>query len=334
MTRCAEFWDKWEREPNFCGLSPQSISEIKGYLELRDKVIKMGVAKAVFYESCPSGACRPVLRLADDGTRTEATNYIISCLKRGEKVTQGDLKGFVDMRLKKEAVCKVTPKNEGEGTQMRTQEPAPVKESLPVAPVTLGDRLKSGDNTVTPAVSPDLNAISDSSGKVSPTSDKHVAAAKVTINPVIVPDTYRESQDKIRYHCVYPDGCAMRDKEPVLSPELCGACPSLRPLLDGKGRIVKDSPFKTGSQIKAGIAGEMFPNHIADANKTIQKVSPEEQKRIDKQRRIDIADQLVEAIGRDMPDMIRDILREHPTWNAADVFYMGVQVLHERKGKV
>ena len=319
MTRCAEFWDKWDRDPNFCGLSPQSISEIKGYLELRDKVVKMGVDKRAFYEKCPSGACRPILRLADDGTRAEATNYIISCLKRNEIITQGDLKGFVDMRLKKEAVCKVTPKNEGETTQMRT----------------LGQRVRedemqqAGDNA----------PITDTTGEVSVNSDKHVACANVTIDPTFTPDTYRESPDRIRYHCVYPDGCRLRDKELVLSPELCGSCKSLRPLTDGKGRIIRESPFRTGADIlhaqKTGIAGEMYP-HIVDANKMVSspKVSPEEQKRIDKQRRIDIAEQLVEAIGRDMPDMVRDIIREHPTWNAADVLYFGVTSLHERKGRV
>ena len=242
----------------------------------------MGVDKRTFYLNCPSGACRPLFRLADDKTRTETTNYIISCLKRGETVTQGDLKGFVNMRLGKECCRKPA--------QMRT-EPAPVKESLPVAPVTLGELLQAGDNTVAPAVSPDLNAISDSSGGVSPISDKHVHPGPAALNPIIINDTYRES------------------------------------------------PFRTGADVlhsqKTGIAGEMYP-HIADASKMVcpPKVSPEERKQNDKQRRIDIAEQLVEAIGRDMPDMVRDIIREHPTWNAADVLYFGVTSLHERKGRV
>jgi hypothetical protein len=97
----------------------------------------------------------------------------------------------------------------------------------------------------------------------------------------------------------------------------------------------RESPFKTAAQVKAGIAGEMFP-HIVDANKMVSppKVSPDEQKRIDKQRRIDIADQLIETMPGSFPDMVRDILKEHPSWNTSDVFYFGVQVLHERKGRV
>jgi len=120
LTRCPEFWDKWDKEPNFCGLSPQSISEIKGYLELREKIVSKGVSKAAFYERCPSGACRPLLRLADDGTRTDATNHIIACLKKGDKITQETLKGFIVKKLKKSDACEITSDNVGTSTQMRT----------------------------------------------------------------------------------------------------------------------------------------------------------------------------------------------------------------------
>lgn len=171
--RCNEFWDKWEKEPNFCGLSAQSISEIKGYLELRDKVVKMGIQKTAFYENCPSGACRPVLRLSDDETRTDATNYIIACLKRGEKVTQGDLKGFVDMRLKKDAVCKVPSKHEDERTQMRRVEKPQQPMEKPI--LSLGQQARAQETR--PAE-----------------PEQHVHPGAIcTVNPIVINDSYRES---------------------------------------------------------------------------------------------------------------------------------------------
>lgn len=222
--------------------------------------------------------------IEDPAVRQKTIEYRAGCIGRGEQVYANDIREYI---------------------KMHTNPAATVKESLPVAPVTLGERLQTGNNTVAPAVSSDLNAIiTDSSGKVSANTDKHVHPGPAGINPVIINDTFRESPGRVS--CVQPAGAPYRE-----------------------------SAFKTGSQVKAGIAGEMFP-HIVDANKMVSppKVSPEEQKKIEKQRRIDIADQLVEAIGRDMPDMVRDILKEHPSWNTADVLYFGVQVLHERKGRV
>ena len=128
MTHCTDFWHKWRKEPNFCGLSPQSISEIKGYLELVDKIVKTGITEETVFENCPSGACRPLLRLSDDETRVKGLNYIVSCLKRKEKVTQNDLQTTIAGWLKKE-VCKLP-----ESTQLRrTKEPLLVE--TPIAPL-------------------------------------------------------------------------------------------------------------------------------------------------------------------------------------------------------
>jgi len=329
MTHCHDFFRKWKRDGNFCGLRKQDAREMDSYLTLVERISneKTGLNADLVFDKFTAGAARPLIRCKDAEIETKALNYVIACLKRGENVTGGDLQATINGFMGK------VPKPPA---QMRTPEPATAKESLPDVPIkSLGQRVRedemqqAGDNA----------PITDTTGEVSVNSDKHVACANVTIDPTFTPDTYRESPDRIRYHCVYPDGCRLRDKELVLSPELCGSCLSLRPLTDGKGRIIRESPFRTGADVlhaqKTGIAGEMYP-HIVDANKIVSppKVSPEEQKRIDKQRRIDIAEQLVDAIGRDLPDMVRDILKEHPSWNAADVLYFGVQVLHERQGRV
>ena len=327
---CLDYWRKWKREYNFCGLRPQDAKENDKYLILVDRIAASpaGLDGDFILDHFTAGAARPILRCKDAEIETKALNYVIACLKRGEDVTGGDLAASINAWL---------GKPEKKNTHLREEIPSLPMENKPTcAPIkSLGQRVRedemqqAGDNA----------PITDTTGEVSVNSDKHVACSNVTIDPTFTPDTYRESPDRIRYHCVYPDGCRLRDKEPVLSPQLCGSCKSLRPLTDGKGRIIRESPFRTGADVlhaqKTGIAGEMYP-HIVDANKMVSppKVSPEERKQNDKQRRIDIAEQLVDAIGRDMPDMVRDILKEHPSWNTADVLYFGVQVLHERKGRV
>jgi len=136
LTHCTDFWHKWRKEPNFCGLSPQSISEIKGYLELVDKIVKTGITEETVFENCPSGACRPLLRLSDDETRVKGLNYIVSCLKRKEKVTQNDLQTTIAGWLKKE-VCKLP-----ESTQLRrTKEPLPVESSAQI----LADKIRKDE---------------------------------------------------------------------------------------------------------------------------------------------------------------------------------------------
>ena len=122
MTRCADFWKKWRKEPNFCGLSPQAISEIKGYLELVDKLVKTGIPEDTIFDMCPSGSCRPVLRLADDETKTEGINYLITHLKSGERINSKELQATLNAFLKKGASCKA------DSTQLRTENaPLPVE---------------------------------------------------------------------------------------------------------------------------------------------------------------------------------------------------------------
>ncbi|MCK9591437.1 MAG: hypothetical protein M0Q91_05440 [Methanoregula sp.] len=120
MSHCVDFWHKWRKEPNFCGLSPQSVSEIKGYLELVDKIKTAGISEDIIYEKCTSGACRPLLRVSDDDTRIRGLNYLVSSLKRGEKITGGDLQSSINAWLGKDTVCKVPVKPAPESTQLRT----------------------------------------------------------------------------------------------------------------------------------------------------------------------------------------------------------------------
>jgi hypothetical protein len=95
MTRCPEFYEKLERDGNFCGLSPSEISRIKAYRELIDKISKQGIDRTLAYEHFPAGAARELTSLKDDEVRIKGLNYVVACLKRNEKITAGDLQSTV-----------------------------------------------------------------------------------------------------------------------------------------------------------------------------------------------------------------------------------------------
>ncbi len=95
MTRCPEFYEKFERDGNFCGLSAPAISQIKAYRELIEKIVKAGIEKNTAYEKFPERAAREVTSLKDDETRLKALNHVVSVLKKGNSVTSAELKAQI-----------------------------------------------------------------------------------------------------------------------------------------------------------------------------------------------------------------------------------------------
>ena len=67
------------------------MSRELAYLEIVEKIESTGIEEKFIYDHFPEGAARPMVSLHDDGTKTKALNYVIECLKRGDRVTQGDL---------------------------------------------------------------------------------------------------------------------------------------------------------------------------------------------------------------------------------------------------
>jgi hypothetical protein len=100
MSRCVEWYDKFERDGNFCGLSATGISQVKAYNEMRKKIAVHVPDKAFVVENFTEGAARVLSSVKDDETRTSGMNYVIECLKRKEKVTAGDLKKTIQGWLK------------------------------------------------------------------------------------------------------------------------------------------------------------------------------------------------------------------------------------------
>jgi hypothetical protein len=110
MTRCTDFWKKWRKEPNFCGLSQNTVDEIEDYLSTVDKICTLGIAEDTVYENFPEGAARPLLRMDEGDPRTNVLNFVIKSLKSGEKLTGKMIQTTIKRFLSDEVVSKDSAK--------------------------------------------------------------------------------------------------------------------------------------------------------------------------------------------------------------------------------
>jgi hypothetical protein len=95
MTRCADFYKKWEKEPNWCEKCKSTVSLINNYLDLVTELNNRGIDREVIYAKFPETAARPVFTIKDPEIRNKTLNYTCSCLNRAEKVQAGDLKNLI-----------------------------------------------------------------------------------------------------------------------------------------------------------------------------------------------------------------------------------------------
>lgn len=143
---CHDWFRKWKREHNFCGLRPQDAKEMDRYIDLTEKIAGngSGMDEDFIHDHFTAGAARPLLRCKDDAAYEKGLNYVVACLKREEMITGGDLQATIDgltgkgTRKPKEStqMRQENPSVPMESTQMRTQE-IPDPSGAP-----LSDRLK------------------------------------------------------------------------------------------------------------------------------------------------------------------------------------------------
>ena len=91
MTYCIDFFRKFKKDGNFCGLDEKEAARITKYLDLIDQIVnRQKIPETQIMESLSVRAARPLLSATGD-IRTEGLNYIVGRLKKGEKITTKDL---------------------------------------------------------------------------------------------------------------------------------------------------------------------------------------------------------------------------------------------------
>lgn len=93
MTRCQAFYDKWERDPNFCDKSISTVKRIDHYLDLVHEIEAEGADVGAIYKMFSESVAREVFNL--DGTkRKDIVFNAAGKIKRGERVTVSDIRAW------------------------------------------------------------------------------------------------------------------------------------------------------------------------------------------------------------------------------------------------
>lgn len=134
--RCAEFYEKWKKHPQFCELSKKSIGMIDAYIDLGDLIVSRGIDEKSVYINFPEGVARPLIQIKEPEVRVEALNFVMGYLKKNEKVPARDLKNLISGLTKKDRVTKNNADARGDdGTIVPSVRPVPeVKPDLPQSP--------------------------------------------------------------------------------------------------------------------------------------------------------------------------------------------------------
>ena len=145
MVRCADFYEKWKKDPNWCQKSPQTVRLIDFYLELVDSLEQVGANAGAIYRKFPEGTAREIFKIKDENIKQQVIKNAAGMINRGEKVSVGDIKvwsGTENATIVKKPSPKIDVKSEPpeptEPPKTLTQsvgftvrsEPATVKQSL------------------------------------------------------------------------------------------------------------------------------------------------------------------------------------------------------------
>jgi hypothetical protein len=87
---CIDFFRKWKREGNFCGLDATEASRMNSYLELVEMLVENEVPEDVVFANFSLFAARPLLK-AGKKKRTKGIRYVTDRLKEGKAVTAHDI---------------------------------------------------------------------------------------------------------------------------------------------------------------------------------------------------------------------------------------------------
>jgi hypothetical protein len=111
MTRCAQFYEKCEREGyEWCGKSDQTERFIDYYIKIAKELEVFGIARETTYVGLSENAARPMFSVKEDYVRNTVLGNIAGMIKRGSPVSAKDIKLWIDLAEGKDASVKQDPK--------------------------------------------------------------------------------------------------------------------------------------------------------------------------------------------------------------------------------
>ena len=99
MSRCADFYKKWERDPNWCEKCASSVRQINKYIDLLDSFEERGISKERTIVCLPETNARALISIQDENIKEKAISHIENVLNRKtpqgggytQKLTVGDV---------------------------------------------------------------------------------------------------------------------------------------------------------------------------------------------------------------------------------------------------
>lgn len=153
MTYCIDFFRKFKKDGNFCGLDKSQVSRLTAYLEIVELLIKQQIPEEQIYEQFTVHAAEPLIS-AKGETRTKGLNFVTGALKEGRNVTNKD----IQTTLKSCSTATTKPVFPVESCTCATSKPVskpiqekrpePAKEEKPKDPSpqpSLGDRVRAAE---------------------------------------------------------------------------------------------------------------------------------------------------------------------------------------------
>lgn len=95
MTYCIDFFRKFKKDGNFCGLDKAQVSRLTAYLEIVEMLMKQDIPEEQVYKNFSVRAATPLIAAKGDA-HTEGLNYVTKQLKGGKKVQTVDMQSTLN----------------------------------------------------------------------------------------------------------------------------------------------------------------------------------------------------------------------------------------------
>ena len=99
MTRCPEYYQKWEKDPNWCNLCASSVSQIESYIDLVNRLEEAGAPRKFTYVKLSENHSRDFrhhLKKSNDDDKKTMIKRVADVIKNpdSKKVTPAQLNDF------------------------------------------------------------------------------------------------------------------------------------------------------------------------------------------------------------------------------------------------
>jgi hypothetical protein len=89
LTRCVEFYNRWEKDPNWCERAKASVSHINNYLQLIHELEATGLPRKLIVSKLPEHLARPIILRKNAAVYESIVQIIKTALMRHEHPLRG-----------------------------------------------------------------------------------------------------------------------------------------------------------------------------------------------------------------------------------------------------